>query len=233
MLPEPRAVLFDLDDTLYPLDRFVVSGFAAVAAHLERSWGVARRVSLVTLLRAFHSTARGRELQCCLAMNALSPSVLPDLLDVMRTHVPRLRLPRPSLRTLTALRAGWRIGIVTNGCPAMQARKVAALGLAPLVDSVIYAHDLGRGVGKPDAAVFLEAAHRLRVPVERTVFVGDNPVTDLAGAAGVGMRTIHVAGRRAAGAIVPHGADASVRILTEVPNVAEWLVERNGGVHGV
>ena len=35
-MPRNRGVLFDLDDTLYPLRRFVRSGFKAVAVHLER-----------------------------------------------------------------------------------------------------------------------------------------------------------------------------------------------------
>ena len=35
MRPEPGAVIFDLDDTLYPFRRFRLSGFAAAADALE------------------------------------------------------------------------------------------------------------------------------------------------------------------------------------------------------
>lgn len=227
---EARAVLFDLDDTLYPLDRFVLSGFAAVAAHLRREYRVGRRRALASLVRAF-AGARGQELQCTLAEFGLPATMVPVLVGVIRAHRPRLRLPRPSARVLAALRPRWRLGIVTNGLPDIQARKVAALGLDRLVDTVVYAHDGGRPAAKPDPAPFLEAADRLRVPAVRAVFVGDDPACDVFGAAGVGMRTIHLGGGRARASAAQ--ADAIVGSLTEVPHVAEWLVEGNGGVHGV
>jgi len=39
---ERRAVVFDMDDTLYPFRRFVTSGSAAVASYLSRRCGVDR-----------------------------------------------------------------------------------------------------------------------------------------------------------------------------------------------
>jgi len=63
--------------------------------------------------------------------------------------------------------------------------------------------------------------------------VGDDPAADVFGAGRVGMRTIHLARRFAAGAHTPCGADATVRSLTEVPHVAERLVERDRGVYVV
>jgi predicted HAD superfamily phosphohydrolase YqeG len=34
MPPDRRGIVFDLDDTLFPMRRYRLSGFAAVAAHL-------------------------------------------------------------------------------------------------------------------------------------------------------------------------------------------------------
>ncbi len=55
VLPDRRAVVFDLDDTLYPYRRFVLSGFAAVAGYLARTHRFDRRRVLRLLARARHT----------------------------------------------------------------------------------------------------------------------------------------------------------------------------------
>ena len=53
---------------------------------------------------------------------------------------------------LGTLMPGWRIGIVTNGVAEIQARKVAALGLAGCVDAVVFADgvdDAGKARAPP------------------------------------------------------------------------------------
>lgn len=219
-----RAVIFDLDDTLYPLERFVLSGFDAVASHLANLFGVDRLEAWTTLLQAFHNGGRGRELQICLTRFGLPEAMTPSLVHVIRRHQPALALPLASQHMLAALAHGWRIGVVTNGVPEIQARKVAALGLTDRVDAIVYADAVGCGAGKPDPAPFLEASRRLKVGVNRTVFVGNDPVRDVFGAWRVGMRTIHVAGPTPATGSAALVADARVHSLSEVPDVAARLV---------
>lgn len=220
MLLEPRAVLFDLDDTLYARRGFVFSGFDAVAATAAATWGADEPAVRACLADAF-VTRRGEELQAVVERFGLPADALARLIDVMRTHTPALRLPRPSLDTLRAMRAGWRIGIVTNGRPDIQARKVAALGLARLVDVVVFAHATGSGVGKPAPEPFLEACMRLAVTPGRTVFVGDDPTCDVDGARRVGMKTIWIR-RTPAGPPAP--GDVTLRSLAGVPGAAERLL---------
>lgn len=219
-----RAVIFDLDDTLYPLERFVLSGFDEVASHLHALFGVDRLEAWTTLLQAFHNGGRGRELQICLARFGLPAAMVPSLVNVIRRHRPALALSPAAQQMLAALAPGWRIGVVTNGVPEIQARKVAALGLTDRVATIVYADALGCGTGKPDPAPFLEASRRLKVGVARTVFVGNDPVCDVFGAWRVGMRTIHVAGPAPAAGRSALVADATVCSLTEVPDVAARLV---------
>lgn len=219
-----RAVLFDLDDTLYPRQRFVLSGFAAVARFVEHHWHVSARTAFAVLTRAFR-TERGRELQALAGCCGMPAALVPQMVDVIREHEPRLRLPRASVRALDALREGWRLGVVTNGPPDIQARKVDALGLMPRVDVVVYAHATGTGAGKPDRAAFLEAARRLGVPPTRAVFVGDDPVADIAGARHVGMPTIRVVRPGAQVWEAAVGADAVIESMDEVPETAAGLID--------
>lgn len=215
------AVLFDLDDTLYPGRRFAISGFAAVARELARVRRCDPVATFACLVHAFRSPNRGRELQTCLATFNLPPELVEALVEVIRGHVPSLRLPRSSRDVLAWMRPRWRLGIVTNGQEAVQRRKVQALGLNSLVDTIVFAGSRGAPGAKPAAAPFLEAARRLQVEPYDTVFVGDDEWSDINGAARAGMTTIRVAPRWPAS--FGSRANAVIGSMRELPFVLEDL----------
>ena len=90
-------------------------------------------------------------------------------------------------------RDGWRLGVLTNGRPSIQARKVDALGLRPHVDTVVYAATCGRGNGKPEPDAFAEIIRQLGVPPRSTLFVGNDEQADVVGAHDFGMPAIRAA----------------------------------------
>ena len=148
---------------------------------------------------------------------------IPSLVDVLRAHRPRLTLPRRSRDVLVALRAhGHRLGIVTNGLPEIQARKVAALGIEALVDTVVYAQHHAPD-GKPAPVCFAVARERLDVEAAHTVFVGDHPVKDIDGATAAGLHAIWLPGARLVPA--PAVACAYATSLAEVPALVAHLLE--------
>ena len=89
-----RAIIFDLDDTLYPLRRFVRSGFVAVAGELERAYGIDSRKALNVMTAAMRGETRGRELQACIDRFRLPQAIVGDLVNIIRLHQPAIRLPR-------------------------------------------------------------------------------------------------------------------------------------------
>jgi putative hydrolase of the HAD superfamily len=232
-VPKPRAILFDLDDTLYPRRRFELSGFRAVAAHLDRTEGIDADQAFVVLTRASRGLHRGRALQACLSRFGLPHALVPDLIEIIRAHRPAIRLPIDSRRTLERLRHGWRLGVVTNGLPAVQARKVDALGLRTLVDTVVFASQHGTGHGKPDPAPFVEALRRLGVSPSRALFVGDDELCDLFGAARLGLRTVFFCGYLRPSSERPRHADAVVDALARVSQVADVLLPDEEGSRDV
>jgi putative hydrolase of the HAD superfamily len=228
--PDARAVVFDLDDTLYAYRRFVLSGFREVARHLQRTRGADASGVFRRLASASRGPDRGRELQVIAADLGLTDRDLARLIEILRHHEPGMHLPRPSQRLLGALRAGgWRLGVLTNGAPEIQARKVRALGLSRHVDAVVYAAACGSGRGKPDPAAFAEVAGRLGVAPRRAVMVGDDEACDIAGATGAGMRAIRCAVWRGG-----HGSTAGSRVVTrfrEIPGLARILIEEASDRH--
>lgn len=219
-----RAILFDLDDTLYPLRRFRLSGFAAASRHVARFHGVDERQAFRLLVRASLGPHRGKEFNLLIEQFNLKVPVT-QLVRVVRGHDPVLRLPPTTDAALRRLGRSWRLAVVTNGIPAIQAAKVRALGLEGLVDTVVYASEYGGGEGKPDREPFLEALRRVDVPADQAVAVGDDEFTDVFGAARCGLRTIQTREWRTG----PFGpvsicADAFVDRITDVPDLAEGML---------
>lgn len=209
------AVIFDLDDTLYRERRYALSGFAAVARWIESRFGVSAPDAMAVLVHALRHGHRAQAFQRLCDRFALDANVVPQLVQVMRTHDPRLRLAPVARRVLAGLWVTHRVAILTNGLPAVQTRKVVALGLGALVHSVVYAAEYGSGLGKPEAAAFLAACRTLRVQPGSCVFVGNDLARDIAGARAVGMKTILLA--RGHGDPVAAGADRHVTTLDDVP----------------
>jgi putative hydrolase of the HAD superfamily len=223
-LERKRGLIFDLDDTLYPRERFIRSGFAAVANDLQRRHGLPAGWVFKILSRAFTSGAAGREFQMACVELRLSSKEIPQMVRVFRAHKPNLWLPYESAETLRKLRTdGWRLAILTNGLPAVQAAKIDALAIAPLVDSVVYAEAVVRG-GKPDPAAFQAVLERLDLPADRCAFVGDDPIADINGARQAELRTMRVA-RPGVSVAVGEDADLVINSITDVPRLAGGLLE--------
>jgi FMN phosphatase YigB (HAD superfamily) len=92
-------------------------------------------------------------------------------------------------------RAGWRIGIVTNGMADNQAGKIRNTGLSDLVDAWGISGELG--VRKPDPEIFRLVAERCAGTFDRSGWmIGDDLVLDIAGGHAAGLRTIWLQPRR-------------------------------------
>lgn len=217
-----RGLILDLDDTLYPRERFVRGGFAAAARQVAARCGVPAERALATLLRARH-THPGRELQVLCTTLRLPDAIVPDLVDVCRTHTPALWLYHDAADVLGRLRAtGWRLAILTNGLPHVQAAKIKALGLRPLVDHVVFAAEYA-DAGKPHPHCFAEVLRRFRLPATSCVMVGDDPHCDICGARDAGILTIEI---DRSGRVRTSRADCVLQSLRGLPAAAESLLDQ-------
>lgn len=79
-----------------------------------------------------------------------------------------------------------------NGVPRVETGAVLALlrAVLPQLHALV--------IGKPEQPLFQAALDMVGVKPERAVMIGDNPVTDIAGALRMGMRAIHLGARSAA-----------------------------------
>jgi putative hydrolase of the HAD superfamily len=82
---------------------------------------------------------------------------------------------------------GFRIGVVSNAEGRVEQDLVAA-GYRGLLETVVDSHIVG--VEKPDPEIFRIAMERLKAVPESTVYVGDLPSVDVAGALAAGVAPI-------------------------------------------
>src|SRR5258708_9088219 len=161
-----RAVLFDLDDTLYPELDFVRSAMAAVAAALEARHGVPAPAAQAALDRALAVHGRGRTIDRALDELGIAhgDALIAELVPTYRTHPPRLTLHADAARALDRLRGrGLLLGLVSDGDPAVQRAKAAALGLARWMSHLRFTWDDGAERQKPHPAAFRAALDALGV----------------------------------------------------------------------
>lgn len=197
-VPPPLGVVVDLDDTLYPQAEYLATAAAAVGAAAEHAGldGAAVHAALRHELAA-GSDAGGTIDRALLAAGvpaAQLPDHVPALVAAFTGHRPARLTPYPGVRdALRALAEAAPLGCLTDGNPVIQAAKLSATGLRPLLPVVVVTDALGgRDARKPRPAGLLAVAARLGVPPERLLVIGDRPGKDVAVAAAVGGRAIRI-----------------------------------------
>jgi putative hydrolase of the HAD superfamily len=84
-------------------------------------------------------------------------------------------------------RRGFRTGVVSNAEGRVE-QDLDAAGYGGLLETVVDSHVVG--VEKPDPEIFRIAMEIMKVAPERTIYVGDLPAVDVAGALAAGMSPI-------------------------------------------
>lgn len=110
--------------------------------------------------------------------------------------------------------AGIPLALVTNGAADTQRDKLRVLGIEQWFDAVVISGEVG--IAKPDAGIFSIAVDRLGVEPEGVWHVGDNLVTDVAGARAAGIFAVWLNRR---GLPLPAGVlrpDLEIRSLLEL-----------------
>jgi putative hydrolase of the HAD superfamily len=185
-----QAIVFDMDDTLYPEHTYVLSGFAAVAAWAEHQLGIPRAQGYAELHQFFTQGIRGTTFNQWLAAHGKSEERIPELVQVYRDHEPTIQ-PFPGIEALLQrLRQSYKLGMVSDGYLGVQQRKLNALGLARYLDAVVFSDEWGRSAWKPSVVPFQAIQERLGTDIAQTIYIGDNPKKDFLGARQLGMHTI-------------------------------------------
>lgn len=236
MIPLPRAMLIDLDDTLLASTAAGRRAMDFLAEQLAAETGLplARmREALVeastwfwsdedrrTHARMHQAGARARIVEH--ALSALQVTTPVDAEALGRRFVAeRLRSLEPiadALETVAGLRRrGVRLALVTNGSAADQRAKIGRHAVDRRFDAVLVEGEVG--FGKPDPRIFRLALERLGVTAAEAWMVGDDLPWDIAGAQAVGIHGVWARDHAATGA----AGDGTVQPDRTVGTIGELL----------
>jgi len=188
-----RAIVFDLDDTLYPERQYALSGFAAVADWAEGPLGIPREQGYAELEAYFNDGVRGDTFNRWLKAHDLEPDRwIPDMVKAYRDHTPSLE-PYPETRdVLKTLADEYRLGLITQGHKPGQQRKLKALDLTEAFEAVVIMGEEDRTDWKPSKVPFQRLLAEMDLQGDQAAYIGDNPLKDFVGARQLGMLTIWV-----------------------------------------
>lgn len=188
-----RAIIFDLDDTLYLERDFARSGYESVAAAFAAQLGPADR-AVAAMLQRLDSPDRHRVFDAALAQLGIpaDPALLRAMIDHYRNHLPRIRLCDDAERAIHRLSNSARLGLITDGPHITQANKIAALGLRTRIHEIVLTDELGPGLGKPHPRAFESIAAALNVAPENCAYIADNPAKDFVAPNALGWTTVQI-----------------------------------------
>lgn len=228
----PRALSFDLDDTLWSChdvieraecalyDWLRVSAPAITARH-DRSTMAEQRQQLAAerpelaadLTRLRHEALRRHAREAGYAENLADEGV-----EVFLAERNRVELYPDVRPVLEQLRGRFTLIALTNGNAC-----VHRTGVGDYFDLALSAADVG--APKPDPAMFVEACRRSGVRSGDLLHIGDDPLRDVHAARALGARAIWL---NRAGGEWPDGLRRPDFELAELRPLPRWLAESGG-----
>ena len=202
----PRAVMFDMTGTLHPQADIAVAAVAATHSVLDHHRHLALAEVMPVVTRSIHSSftscstkpfylmrdmlaAGHRQAWPALGVT-LDEHVLEQALDMFERTLVAVIQPYPSVPgVLAAIRAaGIATAIVSVNDEQLLQDSVDACGFRDQFDLVL-SSEAARSC-KPHPKIYEHAMAALGVAPHESVFVGDMPALDIAGANRLGMRTV-------------------------------------------
>ena len=169
-----KAIIFDMDDTLYGEKEYVRSGYRAIAKTMPEIENMEEK-----LWKAFEEKKSAID-EVLMQEGVYSEEVKQKCLTTYRFQEPEITLYEGVEELLVWLKEkGYKLGIITDGRPEGQRAKIKALGLEAMVDYIIVTDELG-GIEyrKPNKAAFVKMQEVLGVAFEEMCYIGDNKKKD-------------------------------------------------------
>ncbi|MCM1028667.1 MAG: HAD hydrolase-like protein [Pseudoflavonifractor sp.] len=194
------AVVFDLDDTLFPEAEYVKSARREIARRLSKRYGemLPQADKLVSIMDdcPFHGPGAFDRLYDFISNEA--PKVAREatidwMRRVYRSHRPQISLEPATEALLSVLRSrGAVIALITDGRIETQSLKFNALGLGRFIPAELVSISEAVGADKHSPLPFMRM-ERLTQECYRRIYVGDNPAKDFLHPKALGWDTVRLA----------------------------------------
>lgn len=228
-----RAVIFDIDDTLYdqlqPFQaayeevfggRFETDMRGLFAARSKRSNEVFEAAMAGEISMDEMFIYRGQKAFADMGI-AITPQEALDFQHAYERSQEQITLSETMREVLEACRdAGFRLGILTNGPAQHQRKKTQILGTDRWISPNHVIISAECGVSKPDPAIFRCAQERLGVAAGDCIFIGDSFENDIVGAKRAGWKAVWLNKLRRKAL---DGAYRPDHTVYDEPELAAWI----------
>lgn len=174
-----KALVLDLDDTLYSELDFLKSAYQFIAKQLQPKNHIALYERLFMLYSAGENV-----FDVILKENSHLTKV--QLLDWYRFHQPTIHLYDGVIETLQAVKNDYKFAIITDGRSKTQRNKMQSLGLNNYLEEIIISEEIGSE--KPNKTNYLAIEHSFNCM--EYIYIGDNLKKDFVTPNKLGWKTI-------------------------------------------
>jgi len=186
-----EAVIFDLDDTLYPENEYVVSAYREISNIVAKDFNQDSNEIFHKLMSFRKEHGDSNVLQRLMGYlgKPHSVSYIHDVLvPAYRNCECNLNLLKDAKELLEILEGKVLLGIITNGGSYTQRNKIRLLNIENKFDSIIITGEhFTKEFWKPDSKPFELCINQLNINPSKGIYVGNNPRFDVNGAHKVGL----------------------------------------------
>jgi HAD superfamily hydrolase (TIGR01509 family) len=195
-----KAVLFDVDDTLFDRNLAQRKVLDLIIRQLPDVFnGLEKKRVIEAFLESdriatekFNAGApfegiRDYRNQIFLRSLGITGDYAHTITELYIRDSPTVKAPvEGAASTVKNLSKRFKVGVVSNGAPDVQYRKLETMGLRGLFSCIVLLEELG--IRKPDPKIFHYALSLLHVEASECLYVGDSYTNDVIGAKTVGIQ---------------------------------------------
>lgn len=234
MATDVKAVLFDLDDTLYDRDkaqreilRVIVQEFPDLFTGIDEERMVDAFIeSDLVAVKEYNAgnhidevrVRRTRNFLKNVGLSEKGKDYVNEITTIYLIAYPTLNVPIEGTKSvLENLAEKFQLGIVSNGSLEVQFQKLITLNIKYLFNCIILSEEVG--IRKPDPRIFLKAANSLAREPKECLHIGDSYDADILGAKNAGIRACWFNPRGLPLSQDKIKPDFEIGSLNEIPNI--------------
>ena len=199
-----KAVVFDIDDTLYPAEECYEYGRIQLGLYCKDKFGFfesefneyfseAKKITKSKLGNVASSHNRFLYVQTLCELAGINPLVHAlEMYDIYwGAAIEHLVIYPYVIPLMSKIKSqDLKIGLLSDLTAHIQFRKKQKLGIAQYVDAIVTSEEAGEE--KPSDRMFSLILKKLNVSASEALMIGDNTKKDILGAQNIGMNYYHV-----------------------------------------
>ena len=198
-----KAIIFDLDDTLYEYSKLNDEGIEKIAEYVYENLKIEKsefykafntaKETIKQQLTERVASSHNRMLYCQKTLENLGKNPFLYALEMYETYwghiLENMKLNRNVLEVFEFCKKNdIKIGICTDLTVHIQHRKIRKLGIHKYIDAIITSEEVG--IEKPDFKIYEEILKKLEIKSAEALFIGDNLNKDVLGPLKYGMNAL-------------------------------------------